>query len=144
MNHDDRELEPNTPPPGRLEIDALLDGEPVDKESLRFALDSADARDYLIDTLLLRQLAIQMGPSRFVAPGRPHSPFARGMRWMAASLLLAIGAGGGYAYGLRSHAVPSSPPRTAAEISPAPTAPEPTRIIRFEPGVNWTSTAGSN
>jgi hypothetical protein len=32
----------------------------------------------------------------------------------------------------------------AVDTTVAPVAPEPTQIIRFEPGVNWTSQTGSN
>ncbi len=145
MTRDDHEPALNAPPPGRVEIDALLDGEAVDKESLRFALDDAGARDYLIDALLLRQLTHEMGPTRYVAPGTPRGPFARGIRWMAASLILAAGAGGGYVYGQRSLPAPTpSSFEVTVDTDTAPPAPEPTQIIRFEPGVNWTSTPGSN
>jgi len=52
------------------EIDALLDGEPVDKQALRAALDDPGARDYLVETLQLRQITRDMEPSRFVMPCR--------------------------------------------------------------------------
>lgn len=133
----------NGPPPGRIEIDALLDGEAVDKESLRVALGDAGARDYLIDALLLRQIARDAGPRHYIAPGVARGPFARGMRWLAAGVILATGAGGGYLYGLRSMPAASSSFEVAVDTAP-PVAPEPTQIIRFEPGVNWTRTPGSN
>jgi hypothetical protein len=145
MTHDNHEADVNTPPPGRIEIDALLDGEGVDKESLRRALGDSDARDYLIDALILRQITRDAGPMHYVAPGVPRSPFARSMQWLAASLVVAAGAGGGYVYGLRSQpATPTSSFEVVIDTAPAPVAPEPTQIIRFEPGVNWTSTSGSN
>lgn len=144
MNHDDHEHEMNTLPRGCPEIDALLDGEAVDKDALRSALDDVGARDYLIDALLLRQITRDTGPQHYVAPGVARGPFARGARWMAAGLILAAGTGGGYVYGQRS--LPPAPPslEVAVDTTAAPVAPEPTQIIRFEPGVNWTSQTGSN
>lgn len=143
MTRNDRDPALNAPPPGRMEIDALLDGETVDKESLRFALDDSGARDYLIDTLLLRQITRDAGPRHYLEPARPRSPFARGVRWLAASVILATGAGGGYLYGLQSLPVAPSSFEVAVDTAP-PAAPEPTQVIRFEPGVNWTRTPGSN
>jgi hypothetical protein len=143
MTRNDYDPTLNAPPPGRIEIDALLDGEAVDKESLRFALDDAGARDYLIDALLLRQITRDSGPRHYVVPGIPRSPFARGMRWLAATVILATGAGGGYLYGQRSLPAASSSFEVAVDTAP-PVAPEPTQVIRFEPGVNWTRTPGSN
>jgi hypothetical protein len=130
--------------PDRHHIDALLDGEPVDRDVLRSTLEDSASRDYLIDALVLRQLALQMGPVHYEAPGAPRSPFARAVRWMAATVILAAGAAGGYVYGLRS--VPltgetwvQSPPATEHDQAPAPT-----QTIRFEPGINWTNTSESN
>jgi hypothetical protein len=127
-------------PRGYLEIDALLDGELVDKEALRVALDEADARNYLVEALLLRQLAHDAGPSRFVVPARPPGSVARSVRWLAASVILIASAAGGYAYGLGSNPpTPSSSVEVMLDNTPAVAAPQPTRTIRFEPGVNWTS-----
>jgi hypothetical protein len=131
--------------PAQLAIDALLDGELVDKDALRRALDQPDARDYLVDALLLRQMTREMEPVRFAIPGTPRSPFARGMRWLAAGVILAVSAGAGYAYGQGSRIVP--PPgfvEVRLDNPSAPPAPEPTRSIRFEPGVNWESGSRSH
>jgi hypothetical protein len=81
-----------------------------------------------------------MGPSRFVVPATPREPLARSARWLAASVILMAGAAGGYTYGLRSQ-VP--PPQSASmevmlDNTPPEAAPQPTHVIRFEPGVNWT------
>jgi hypothetical protein len=143
MTRNDHDPTLNVPPPGRIEIDALLDGEAVDKESLRVALDDREARDYLIDALLLRQITRDTGPRYYVAPGIAPGPFARGMRWLAATVILVTGAGGGYLYGLRSLPAASPSFEVAVDTAP-PAAPEPTQVIRFEPGVNWTRTPGSN
>jgi hypothetical protein len=64
------------------------------------------------------------------------------MRWLAAGVILAVSAGAGYVYGQGSK-VESAPPGAVEVVidnRSAPQAPEPTRSIRFEPGVNWTST----
>ncbi len=143
MTPDERSIDRDSATRGLLDIDALLDGEAVDKDSLHFALDDVAARDYLIDALLLRQIARDSGPSHFFAPGQPRGPVARAVRWMAASLLLAVGAGSGYFYGV--HSQPRVAPATSADVDAitTPPAPEPTHIIRFEPGVNWTRQTGS-
>jgi hypothetical protein len=128
-----------------FQIDALLDGELVDKDALRRALDQSDARAYLVDALLLRQLTREMEPARFAIPGTPRSPFVRGMRWLAAGVILAVSAGAGYAYGQGSRM--ESPPglvEVSLDNRSAPLAPEPTRSIRFEPGVNWESGSRSH
>jgi hypothetical protein len=129
----------------RRDIDALVDGEPIDKDALRQALGDEDARDYLIDALILRQLARDLGPSHFVAPARPLGKPARFVRGLAAMLVLTLGVAGGYFYGQRSEAGRASEPGQAAiEAEAALPAPEPTRVIRFEPGVNWTKSNGSH
>jgi len=90
MTHDEPvpHIEPGFFQPKHLEIDALLDGEPVDKEALRAALAKATTRDYLVDALLLRQLAREAGPSRFVAPATPRGPFAHGARLMSQEIAI--------------------------------------------------------
>jgi hypothetical protein len=133
MTHDDDEL-------ARIEIDALLDGEAVEKDALRHALEDAAARDYLVDALLLRQLTRDLEPRRFMAPARPR-PLVRGARWLAAGVVLVLGTTVGYVYGQRAQSALVSPGSVEVVLGDrlAPQAPEPTHIIRFEPGVNWTS-----
>jgi hypothetical protein len=128
----------------RFEIDALLDGEAVEKEALRRVLGDSAARDYLVEALLLRQLAREMEPRRFVVPARPR-PLARGARWLAAGVVLVLGTSAGYVYGQRAQGALMSPGSVEVILDdrPLPDAPEPTRIIRFEPGVNWTSESSS-
>ena len=124
-----------------LAIDALLDGEPVDQQVLRAALERVSARDYLVEALLLRQMTREMGPARFVVPGTPASPLVRSIRWLAAGLILVVAAGTGYVYGQKSRPelATSGVVEAVIDHQSAPPAPEPTRSIRFEPGVNWTS-----
>ena len=82
-----------------------------------------------------------MEPARFAIPGAPRGRLLRGTRWLAASVILVVGAGVGYVYGQGSRAQAESPGLVEVVLDnrPAPAAPEPTRLIRFEPGVNWTS-----
>lgn len=138
----------STIPEGRAEIDALLDGEAVDKEALRTALTEASARDYLVDALILRQWAREMGPTQFVAPARARGRLSSVMRRAAAVLVLTGGVAGGYFYGQRSPVNAVVPDAAVAEgteaLRPAPPPPEPTRVIRFEPGVNWTTSNGGH
>ena len=61
-------------PAPHLEIDALLDGEAVDCTP-RAALDDPAARDYLVEALILRQIAHEMEPSRFVIRARGAGRF---------------------------------------------------------------------
>ena len=140
MNRDERINENDNTRPEHLAVDALLDGELVDRDVLRSALEHGDARDYLIDALMLRQLTRDMGPARFSIPGTPRNPIVRRMRWLAAGVIVAVSAGAGYAYGkgTRPDAAPSGLLEVVIDNRPAPSAPEPTRTIRFEPGVNWT------
>ncbi len=141
MTHDEQVPDGTTEwPPAYVEIDALLDGEPVDKHVLRSALEDSAARDYLVDALLLRQLTQDMGPTHFVAPGTPRGPLVRGVRWLAAGLILIVGGGIGYVQGQRSHPPVTSPGAVEVVLDHSPPPPpEPTRLIRFEPGVNWTT-----
>lgn len=146
MTHDELMNDGGEPGGDYAEIDALLDGEPVDKQALRAALDDPGARDYLVETLQLRQITRDMEPSRFVMPGTRRGPLYIAARWLAAAVILAAGLGAGYTYGQRSH--PQAPASGSVEVlldsSSAPAAPEPTRSIRFEPGVNWTSNPRSH
>jgi hypothetical protein len=135
MTHDDPEPV-DDPLTGQHDIDALLDGEAVDKESLRTVLAAAAARDYLLDALMLRQLTRETGP-HLLPPAKPHQVIGRDVRWIAAALALMTTAAGGYAYGL--HTRPATPDAPLAATTAPPPAPEPTHVIRFEPGVNWSN-----
>src|SRR5262245_58089019 len=105
MTHDEPLMNDGESAPDLLEIDALLDGEPVDRQALRSALDDAAARDYLVEALLLRQMSRDMGPMRFAIPGSPRGAIVRRLRWAAACLIVAVSAGAGYAYGKGSRTV---------------------------------------
>jgi hypothetical protein len=140
MTHDDRTNDSDELLPEYGEIDALLDGEAVDRHALRSTLDDPEARDYLVETLLLRQITRDMEPLPFVIPSPRRSRLYVAARWVAAAVILAIAVGAGYTYGQGSRAPASVSGSVEAVLdSSSPPAPEPTRSIRFEPGVNWTS-----
>jgi hypothetical protein len=128
----------DVPPPEYGEIDALLDGEAVDTVALRAMLDDPAACDYLVDALVLRRLAADMEPRHFVVRGR-RGALTRVAQWVAAAAMLIGGVGAGYLYGHRTTSAPSSPGSIEVMVDTTPPAPAPTRSIRFEPGVNWTS-----
>ena len=140
MNRDEQITGDHDAPPEHLAVDALLDGEPVDCDALRSALEHAEARDYLIEALMLRQMTRDMAPAHFSIPGTPRHPLVRRMRWLAAGVILAVSAAAGYAAGKSAGAVTTPGVlEVVLDNRPAPAAPEPTRTIRFEPGVNWTA-----
>jgi hypothetical protein len=126
--------------PGFVEIDSLLDGEAVDRNALRSALADAAVREYFVEALVLRQLTRDIQPSRFIAPARTRGGLVRGMRWIAALVTLVVGTSIGYVYGQKSQepSASSGSVEVVVDDRTAPPAPEPTRRIRFEPGVNWT------
>jgi hypothetical protein len=129
------------------EIDALLDGEVVDRTALRAMLDDPAARDYFVDALALRQLAREMEPGQFIPTRGSRSLMTRVVQWAAAVAILIAGAGAGYLYGHRGTVALPSSSSGSLEVTvtpPPPLAPEPTRSIRFEPGVNWTSQSRSH
>ena len=138
MNHDDPVLEPGDV---RHVIDALIDGEPVDKDTLRSALADATVREYFIDALLLRQLAADMGPTAFQPVARTSSAMTKTTRWIAAAAVVAATTIGGYAVGRDRQARSHVNDAVGASVSTtsAPPAPAPTRVIRFEPGKDWIS-----
>lgn len=139
MNVDDALYE--SPEEGRRRtiVDLLIDGEAVDKSALRDALNDAATRDYFIDALLLRQLAVDMAPNTFRAEARPPTPAARLLRWSAAAVVALTTAVAGYTLGREHTAPPTVSESRTVETRRSVPAPEPTRTIRFEPGKNWIS-----
>ena len=140
MNPDDALHESPAEDRRRTIVDMLIDGEAVDKSALRDALNDAGTRDYFIDALLLRQLAVDMAPNTFRAEARALTPAARLLRWSAAAVVALTTAVAGYTLG-REYTAPrtASESRTVEAARPSVPAPEPTRTIRFEPGKNWIS-----
>lgn len=122
-------------------IDALLDGEAVDKDALESALADAGAREYFVDALLLRRLAMDTGPAQFQAGAAPPRRSAA-TRWLAAAAIAVTTAVGGYTLG-RGQQAPHVTEGAQTPESSAP-APAPTRTIRFEHGKNWMSNIEGN
>lgn len=144
MTHDDHDLTP-AHDPLHAAVDALLDGEAVEKDTLREALADAAIRDYFIDLLLLRRMAMDMGPTAFHVPARPLSPATRAVRWVAAAAVVITTAAGGYAIGRdQQPPAPAAPTLATSTPSSSPEAPAPTRTIRFERGKNWISNLEGN
>ena len=125
-------------------VEAFLDGEPVDPSMLRAALADQAARDHFVDLLTIRGILNGM---EVMAPGAVNRlpgfrPRARWLAAAAAALFVSLTAG--YVAGQRAIAstdVPSSV-EAVVVVGGTPDAPQPTRSIRFEPGVNWTDSSG--
>jgi hypothetical protein len=127
-------------------IEAFADGEPVDAGELNGALSTEEGREHLIEVLALR--GVMGAPaSRPSAAGseRPRRlPAVR--RALAAAALVALSVAGGYLAG-RQMTAPEVPRREALtrDATPDPVAPPaPTRVIRFEHGVDWDERKGGN
>lgn len=115
-------------------ISAFLDNEPFDGQDLSAALGTPEGREILLDLVAMRAV---INPVEVAAPVAVEAP--RRERWMwasAAAVLIALV--GGYQFG--RNVVASSTPALGAMGSVA--APEPTTVIKFEPGVNWTESPG--
>ena len=124
-----------------LVVAALADGEPVDPDALRVALDDRAVREYLVDLIALRRSVGTMSdlpPERWRARRSLRSRIA----WMAAAASIAISLTAGYLAGQR--AVHVAPPlvETFVDLGASSVAPKPTRVVSLKPGVNWTENAG--
>ena len=116
-------------------ISAFLDNEPIDGHELSAALATPEGRDLLLDLIAMR---VVINPIEVAAPVAVLAP--RRVPWMwasAAAVLIALV--GGYQFG--RNAVGSATP--VAGAAAAVVAPEPTAVITFEPGVNWTEAGRS-
>lgn len=133
MNKDDSIVDTITADEPDSAIDALLDGECVDREALRRALEAPGGIEYLVDALSLRQVTRDMGPRTYVAPPAPT-------RWWRspgfAAAMLVVGVMSGFVVARRAMpAVASTQPVNSA-------LPAATKVIPLTPGVNWTTTEG--
>ena len=126
-------------------LEAFADGEPVDPDDLNNALALPEGRAHFIDVLVLRGMVGGHSATRPLTAALPAPRRGAGRRWLsaAAALLLVAGLGGigGYSAGRRQTSVNAV---TAAQGNAAAPAPAPTRVIRLEPGVDWTERAGGN
>jgi hypothetical protein len=128
-------------------IDALVDGECVDRDELKRALAEPAGRDYLVDVLDLRTLTVDTVPAVIALPG------VRQRSWrssMAAAAVLVLCVTGAYSVGQRVGRTAAPVVAPAAPVVMDRTvpggglmqAPAPTRIIRLDSDAKWTETPG--
>jgi len=109
-------------------ISAFLDNEPFDAQELTASLATPEGRELLIDLVAMRSV---------VQPAETVS--SRGVRqrsrwlWTASAAAVLLAMVGGYQYG-RLQGDASAAQATESSVA----APEPTTVLKFEPGVNWT------
>ena len=131
-------------------IDAFLDGDRIDADALKRALTDESCRDYLVDTLALREALVVSAPAADEMPR-----LRRGWRrfgWPSAAVILLGSLAGGFAAGYRSAGALSTASPGPAPVATvpavrapsAPVAPKPTRVIRLEPGIDWKESGGSH
>lgn len=133
-------------------IDAFADGERLTPEALRAALADPAARDYLVDLLELRGLVqAHVALDVPVAPPAPRASWSARSLWRAAAAIVILGAASfaGFAAGRHAEPPAAAAANTAAAVmapavSEPSVAPEPTRVIRFQPGVDWHQRAGGH
>ena len=129
-------------------IAAFADGERVSPDGLNRALADERGREYLIDLLVLRGLVQAAGPEMDVeivsAP-----PRRRAHTWLGLAAAIVASVIGGYAAGrVTAPAAARLPVVTAVAETvtvpprPAAAAPQPTRVIHLEPGVDWKENSG--
>jgi hypothetical protein len=122
---------------GRFEvISAFADGERVDAQALRAALADEACRDFLIDTVAMREV-VSAGAMTTVAGGETATRTIGGrLIGLAAAAVVAVGVGvGGYAIGhqqSRIVTVAAHPPMEAEAVASVETAPAPTQVIRLD------------
>jgi hypothetical protein len=123
-----------------LVVAALADGEPVDPDALRAALDDPAVREYLVDLIALRR---SVGTMSELSPvqWRERRSFRSRVGWMAAAAALAMSLTAGYVTGQRA-GVAAPTVETFIDLGASSPAPKPTRIVPLRPGVNWTEQAG--
>jgi hypothetical protein len=127
-------------------VDAFIDGEPVNGTALKHALAAAEARDYLVDLLVLRQSVGAMPPFAVIGATERRRPLTGPARWIAAAACVALGALGGYLAAQRQGLFPphagAVAPTVEIDLSQSSSAPAPTRVIQLEPGLNWKNPSG--
>ncbi|MEZ5319497.1 MAG: hypothetical protein R2752_19010 [Vicinamibacterales bacterium] len=138
-------------------IEAFADGERVDAEALMAALADARGRAHFVDVLVLRELVDPRAGVGLPVSGRGGEVVRSGASWSsrfvavaaAAALVVSLGAGFAVGWGLAGRAAagrggaPASATPAGTPLPPIE-APAPTRVIRFEPGVDWTEGTGGD
>jgi len=119
-------------------VEAFLDGEAVDPRRLRHALDEPGVRDHLVDLLVLREGVRRITPASW-SSSRATTGGTR-LRWLAAAAAVLVALSAGYYTGQRTVTASESPGgETFVAFESAPAPPNPTQVIKLEPGVNWTN-----
>jgi hypothetical protein len=132
-------------------IQSFADGEPVDPMELEAALADPDGRAHLVDIAVLRKLVKGTTAVASMPTGAGRT-VRHPIRWLAAAAMVVMSASaGGYFLGERASsglgpAALNQPAvidttGSVAPIPPAP-APAPTKVITFQPGVDWTERGG--
>ena len=113
-------------------LSALVDGETVATEILLAALQELDARQVLIDFVRLRsELAADEGtPRESFERSAPRALAAAAARWARRPWLRLAAALALVTVSLWLVVRPAAPPEHEAP-------PEPSRVLYFEPGVDW-------
>lgn len=127
-------------------IEAFIDGEAVNGTALKQALTTPEGRDHLVDLLAIRQSVEAMPAFAAVGPSGRRRLLAGPFRWIAAVVVVAVGAVGGYLAGQRHHALSpnawTSPSTVEIDFSQPLSAPAPTRVIQLKSGLNWQTPRG--
>lgn len=125
-------------------LSAWIDGERTDPAEVRQALETPEGRAFVVDAMSVRRVVALTATAvtRHDAVG-----VTRRATWLAAAAaaVMCIGLG----YGVAHMTSPEGAPRAQVDngrVIPvsAPTAPQPTHVIRFESGVDWRETSGGN
>ena len=125
-----------------LVVAALADGEPLEADALKAALEDPSVRAYLVDLIVLRH---SVGAMSELTPvqWRERRSFLSRAGWMAAAAAIIVSLTAGYVAGQRTvQAAPAPNVETFVTIGPTAAAPKPTRVVTLRPGVNWTEKEG--
>ena len=127
-----------------LVVAALADGERVDPDALKLALEQSAVRDYLVDLMALRQTVVAVAATSDVRWRERQSMWSR-RGWLTAAAAVLLSLTAGYFAGQRTgvQAAPAPIVETVVHLPGATAAPRPTRVISLRPGVNWTEKAGA-
>lgn len=111
-------------------LSALVDGEAVDLEQLSAALDDADARRALVDFVRLREAARSDSPPLPASLDQLREAPSKGrlLRWSAAAAVLLLA----FIVGLLTPT-----PWDDRDSSGVQPPPQPVRVEKFQPGVDW-------
>jgi len=125
-----------------LVVAALADGEPLEADALKAALEDPSVRAYLVDLIALRH---SVGAMSALTPvqWRERRSFLSRAGWMAAAAAIIVSLTAGYVAGQRTvQAAPAPNVETFVTIGPTAAAPKPTRVVTLRPGVNWIEKEG--